>query len=92
MTTAGIKWCNGKIPEIFEFCLKKHVFDRKFRNFDFLSEIVVHKLKTPSKSEHSNARYDILKIKSNKELHISMQIALNNRKSKMGYTKSVMSF
>ena len=38
------------------------------------------KLKTPSKSEHSNARYDLLKIKSNKELHIPMQIALNNRK------------
>ena len=28
------------------------------------------KLKTQSKSEHTIARYDLLKIKSNKELHI----------------------
>ena len=57
----------------------------KISKFWFLSESVVSmtanaKLKTPSKSEHSNARYDFLKIKSNKELHIPMQIALNNRK------------
>ena len=38
------------------------------------------KLKTPSKSEYLNAIYDLLKIKSYKELHIPMQIALNNRK------------
>ena len=40
----------------------------------------------PYKSEHSNARYDLLKIKSNKELHIiPMQIALNNRKVQNGH-------
>ena len=53
------------------------------KNFEILilSEIVVHmnanaKLKTPSKSEHSNSRYDLLKMKSNEELHIPRQIAL----------------
>ena len=57
-----------------------------------MSHIVVHvnvnaKLKTPSKPEHSNARYDLLKIKSNKELHMPMQIALNNRKVQNGIHK-----
>ena len=47
----------------------------------------IAKLKTPSKSEHSNARYDLLKIKSNKELHIPMRIALNNRKVQIGINK-----
>ena len=45
------------------------------------------KLKTPSTSEHSNARYDLLKIKSNKELHFPMQIALNNRNIQNGIHK-----
>ena len=45
------------------------------------------KMKTPSQSEHSNVRYDLLKIKSNKELHIPMQIALNNRKVLIGIHK-----
>ena len=56
-------------------------------NFEIwlITKLIVHmntnvKPKTPSKSEHSNARYDLLKIKSNKELHIPMQNALNNRK------------
>ena len=66
MTTAGIKWCNDGIPEIFEFCLK-NMFLTKISKFWFLSEIVVHmnansKPKTPSKSEHSNVRYDLLKL------------------------------
>ena len=43
------------------------------------------KLKIPSKSEHSNVRYDLLKIKSNQELHIPMQIALNNIKIHLQY-------
>ena len=42
------------------------------------------KLETLSKSEQSNARYEILKNKSNKELHILMQTALNNRKVQTG--------
>ena len=60
----------------------------KLSKFWFLSEIVVHmnanaKLKTPSKFEHSQARYDLLKIKSNKKLlHIPVQIALNNTSRK----------
>ena len=45
------------------------------------------KLKTQSKSEHSNASYDLFKIKSNKELHIPMQIALNNRTVQNGIHK-----
>ena len=45
------------------------------------------KLKNPSKSEHSNARYDLLKIKSNNELHIPMHIALNNRNVQNGIHK-----
>ena len=65
---------------------------KKKSKFCFLSEIVVHiqayaKLKTPSKSEHSNAWYDFLKIKSNKELHILMQIALNNTEVENGIHK-----
>ena len=91
MTTTGIKWCNDGIPGIFEFWLK-NVFWPKISKFWFLSEIVVHmtanaKLKTPSKSEHSNARYDLLKMRSNQELHIPMQIALNNRKVQNGIYK-----
>ena len=45
------------------------------------------KLKIPSISEHANARYDILEIKSNKELYSPMQIALKNRKVKNGIHK-----
>ena len=63
MTTTGIKWCNDGIPDVFEFRLKK-CFWPKISKFWFLSEIVVHmnanaKLKTRSKSEHWNARYDL---------------------------------
>ena len=70
----------------------KTCFCPKISKFWFLSEIVVHinanaKLKNTSKPEHSNARYDLLKIKSNKELHIPMQIALNNRKVQIGIHK-----
>ena len=43
------------------------------------------KLETPSKSEHSNARYEFLKI--NKELYFPMQIALNSRKVQNGILK-----
>ena len=73
------------------FVLKK-VCDQKFRFFHFLSEIVFYmnanaKLQTPSNSEHWNARYDLLKVKSNKELHIPMQIALTNRKVQNGIHK-----
>ena len=44
MTTAGIKWCNDGIPEIFD---QKHVFDQKFRNLDFC-------LKLPSPMQMQN--------------------------------------
>ena len=91
MTIAGIKWCHDGIQEIIEFCWKI-CFWPKISKFWFLSEIFVHmngnaKLKTPFKSEHSNARYDLLKIKSNEELHIPMQILLNKRKVQHGIHK-----
>ena len=68
------------------------MFWQKNSKFRFLSENVIHmnanaKLKTPSKSEPSTARYDLLKMKSNKELHTPRQIALNNRKVQNGIHK-----
>ena len=58
--------------------LLKNMFLAKNFLILILSEIVVHmiaiaKLKTPSESEHSNARSDLLNLNSNKELHIRMQ-------------------
>ena len=57
-----------------------------------MSENFVHmtanaNLKTPSKSGHTNARYEFVKNKSNKELHFPVQIAMNNRKVQNGIHK-----
>ena len=93
MTTTGIKWCNDGIPENLWILLKNMFFDQKKSKFWLLSENFVHmtanaNLKTPSKSGHSNARYEFVKIKSNKELHFPVQIAINNRKFQNGLLKT----
>ena len=36
MTTTGIKWCNDRIPEIFEFCLKNMFLTKNFEILIFV--------------------------------------------------------
>ena len=86
MTNAGIKWCNNGIPEIFEFCLK-NVFDQKFRNFDFCLKLLSTWMQMQNWNPIQIWARKCEKIKSNKELHIPMQIALTNRKVKNGIHK-----
>ena len=54
-------------------------FDSKFRNFDVCLQMLTTWLQMQNWKPHTNLaneRYEFLKNKSNKELHIPMQIAL----------------
>ena len=62
------------------------------KNFDFCLKLLSTWMQMQNWKPHPNlstkdARYDHLKIKSNEELHIPMQIALNNRKVQNGIHK-----
>ena len=45
MTTAGIKWCNDGIPEIFEFCLKNMFLTKNFEILIFVWNCCPHECK-----------------------------------------------
>ena len=85
MTTTGIKWWNSRCIWI---SVKKNVFDPKFRNFDFCLKLLSTWMQMQNWKRDPNLSTETRDMTSNKELHIPMQM----ERSKMGYTKSAMSF
>ena len=71
--------------------LENMIFDKKFRNFDFCLKMLSTWPQMQNSKPHPNlstqTRHMKFKLSQNKELHIPMQIALNNRKIQTGIPK-----